>query len=76
MTEYRNDFNLSRRSFMTGAAGLGLLAATGMSGLITPAAAAAADGAPNKGGALKSGSVGGSTTANLAPVLPEALAPV
>ena len=76
MTEHRNDFNLTRRTFMTGAAGLGLLAVTGMSGLITSPAAAATDGTPKKGGVLKLGIGGGSTTDNFDPRLLKDWVPV
>ncbi len=76
MTEHRNDFNLTRRSFMSGAAGLGLLAVTGMSGMITSPAAAATDGTPKKGGVLKLGIGGGSTTDNFDPRLLKDWVPV
>lgn len=61
MSQQTRSFDLSRRQFMAGAAGLGLT--TLASGLIVPSAIAQ-EAAPARGGVLKLGIGGGSTTDN------------
>ncbi|MFK4810645.1 ABC transporter substrate-binding protein [Devosia sp. ZW T5_3] len=61
MSQQTRSFDLSRRQFMAGAAGLGLT--TLASGLIVPSAMAQ-EAAPRRGGVLKMGIGGGSTTDN------------
>ncbi len=68
MTENKNQFELTRRSFLAGTTGFGLVAFGGMAGLIDTAAAQG-DGQPRKGGVLKLGIGGGSTADSFDPRL-------
>jgi hypothetical protein len=61
MSQNKSSFDLSRRQFIAGAAGLGLT--TLASGLIVPSAFAQ-EATPKRGGVLKLGIGGGSTTDN------------
>src|SRR5690349_12801008 len=61
MSQTKSSFDLSRRQFMAGAAGLGIT--TLASGLIVPSAFAQ-EATPKRGGVLKLGIGGGSTTDN------------